>query len=228
MVRVVGSIVLLLATPYLSGQEPPKPLNEIQAFVNGVCPSPGTSGHAVTASAQADAEAKIPELFKKLVELGVKIGVAGEVKQWQGLVQADLASALKSTMSCRENLARDLIQRLLAPDTLARESPPDCRARDFPTPPQPEPKGPQRGFQDGFVQLALAPGLGGSVTFKHPICRAVASSYRTVRESDSRVEMLRPDDQTAYGDGARDGAAKARAAWQADMAELARLEPHSN
>ncbi len=120
LVFIAGAILVLTGLPTFSAAQSsrdtkwsPETLSIITDFVNKNCPTPPMNGSQGGIGAKVEVKFSIPELLKKLVDIGVTVKAEANDSKYDSVLQKDLADTLKNSMECRERLNTLVFDRLL-------------------------------------------------------------------------------------------------------------------
>lgn len=96
-------------------------LKEIEGFAFRVCDA-GSSTKNQTSEARrtevnAEIDAQLPLLYKRLASLGVKGAVESDVIRTKSVLQKDLAGLITTEIECRKDLVKELLQQLKSTST---------------------------------------------------------------------------------------------------------------
>lgn len=123
--RTIAFLVFFTAISLASAQTIPQPdigqtaraLETIRTFSDKFCTEIPSAGNRRQYDLSVDAKAELSGFLRKLVEIGVGIDNNFKSESYQGLLQKDLAIALRDRSNCKEKLWVDLRDRLLPPPT---------------------------------------------------------------------------------------------------------------
>lgn len=87
-----------------------KALKMISEYAESIC---GLVGKASTTEVQANGNAKVSELVKRLADLNVGAAVKYTEENYQGALRKDVGAAVNHSLDCKERLSDRLIDRLL-------------------------------------------------------------------------------------------------------------------
>jgi hypothetical protein len=128
-------VVLAALSPYASfGQATidtqKKALDSIAEFAERMCTSIPFKGDSTTVELSGQAKAELSRLLKKIADAGLGGAVKYQSSEYEGVLQKDLASAIKSSQDCRISIFKELnisffLQREPLPRSLRHIH--DCR-----------------------------------------------------------------------------------------------------
>jgi hypothetical protein len=90
-----------------------KALKIISDFADKFCKDVPLKGRSDSIGLSGSAKADLKGILNKIVNLGFDGAAKYQDSEYEGLLQADLISALKDNMKCREQIWRDLSHKLL-------------------------------------------------------------------------------------------------------------------
>jgi hypothetical protein len=97
-------------------------LKEITETANEICQSPPMEQSSSTIAVQGDLNAKVSKLVSKLLKLGISGAVQYKSNQSRGVLQKDLAEAIKNGNNCRLQVLDALKDKLLRNSPNATDS----------------------------------------------------------------------------------------------------------
>ena len=89
------------------------PLDEINNFVEKVCPPPPNDGGSVNQEYSGTAKAGLSGLIKNMADLGFEGAIKYQSSDHQGVLQQDLASVINKNSDCRHDVSMLLINKLI-------------------------------------------------------------------------------------------------------------------
>jgi hypothetical protein len=127
-VRSSALVVLAALSPYASfGQATidtqKKALDSIAEFAERMCTSIPFKGDSTTVELSGQAKAELSKLLKKIADAGLGGAVKYQSSEYEGVLQKDLASAIKSSQDCRISIFKELNNKLLPATRAAAPQP---------------------------------------------------------------------------------------------------------
>lgn len=118
MTRRVAVSLLLLVPSSLSAADlatTQQALTLIAEFAERLCQSPELRGATQGVDLSGKAKAELSGIINKIAKLGLEGAAKYQTNQYQGLLQKDLANALKDSTNCRLKVWEDLKDKLIPP-----------------------------------------------------------------------------------------------------------------
>jgi hypothetical protein len=117
---LVRLIIVLLAlmvnapirTAFAADSDTDKALEQITKTADRLCTVVQLEGSAQTTKASGAVKAELDGLFKKLADLGISVQASTDASKYQGLLQADLATAIKDRNQCTTHIFDKLVDKL--------------------------------------------------------------------------------------------------------------------
>lgn len=114
-------------------------LKIISEFANSICNNIPLNGGSSSFELSGSAKAELSKLLKKVTDLGFQGGAKYQSAEYEGLLQKDLITALKDSANCKQNVSKDLNEKLLskpvsnlgAQGTISKWSNPDVSAGNY-------------------------------------------------------------------------------------------------
>lgn len=88
-------------------------LGEIKEFVKSICPGTKNKGGTESLDVSGKASSKLTGLLNKLADLGIEGAAAYQKKDYEGVLQQDLAGLLSKDIDCRTDITKMLIEKLI-------------------------------------------------------------------------------------------------------------------
>lgn len=88
-------------------------LTAITDTADRICGIVAASGESKGMKVEGDVNAQLSSLLKKLANLGISVSVGADATEYQGVLQADLATTLKNLQDCKLKVLETLSKRLL-------------------------------------------------------------------------------------------------------------------
>lgn len=110
--RMLVTITLLSLVPgWALAKE--DPLDAIATFAERICSTPEAKGHSQSTELSGAARAELKGLVKKVVDLGIDGAAKYESKEYEGVLQQDVAQLISNSTKCRESISQKLIDKLV-------------------------------------------------------------------------------------------------------------------
>jgi hypothetical protein len=106
---------LAVCLPAVAQADTREILDEIAQTADKICGAVSQAGSSTSVEAKGDVKALLSGLLKHLADLGVEGGGSVDVKNYEGVVQDQLAGALENLRNCKEKVF-DILQKKLIPD----------------------------------------------------------------------------------------------------------------
>ena len=88
-------------------------LNEISKYARENCEAPATRGSSSSLELSGNAKLGLSKLVKKIGDLGIEGAGKYESKESEGILQKDLAVAMKDTRNCKMKVMEMLVDRMV-------------------------------------------------------------------------------------------------------------------
>jgi hypothetical protein len=86
-----------------------KRLAMISNVARQICSEPATVGFRRTIQGGVEGEISVPGVIRKFADVGANVQVKGSRADWAGVLQKDLAAALRDSNSCRQQVFQSLL-----------------------------------------------------------------------------------------------------------------------
>jgi hypothetical protein len=90
-----------------------KALDLITKTAEGVCGVVKTAGSSQDINVKGDIQAKLNGLIKQLADIGVTGAANYDARQYEGFIQADLATAFQDNAKCKFNVFDKLQEKMI-------------------------------------------------------------------------------------------------------------------
>ncbi|WP_110968751.1 hypothetical protein [Pseudomonas huaxiensis] len=97
------------------------PLDAIATFAERICSTPEARGNSQTTELSGAAKAELKGLVKKVVDLGIDGAAKYESKEYEGVLQQDLAPLITNSTKCKESISQKLIDKLVTDSSVTAE-----------------------------------------------------------------------------------------------------------
>ncbi|WP_095158787.1 hypothetical protein [Pseudomonas sp. Irchel 3E13] len=97
------------------------PLDAIANFAERICSTPEAKGNSQTTELSGAAKAELKGLVKKVVDLGIDGAAKYESKEYEGVLQQDLAPLISKSTTCKESISQKLIDKLVTDASITPE-----------------------------------------------------------------------------------------------------------
>jgi len=97
-----------------------KALNIISKFANDICTKIPLEGHGTEINLSGQAKAELNGILKRIADLGIEGSGDYKDAEYQGIIQNELAEAIKNADTCRFNVFKELKDKLV-PSTVSTQ-----------------------------------------------------------------------------------------------------------